>query len=52
MKYLITGLNFSVENPQAPWKIPPPFVGQAPARKKKSACPTLFKNALKILGLP
>ena len=52
MKYFIIGLNFLVENPQAPWKIPSPLVGQAPARKEKSASPTLFKNASKFLGLP
>ena len=33
IKYLIIGLNFLVENPQASWKIPSPLVGQAPARK-------------------
>ena len=51
MKFLIIGLNFLVENPQAPWKILPPLVTQAPPRKK-STSPTLFKNASKILGLP
>ena len=52
MKFLIIGLNFLVENPQAPWKIPSLLVAQPhPPRKEKSASPNL-KNAAKFLSLP
>ena len=63
MKYLITGLNFLVENPQAPSPPPPPIplenfippCGSAPPpppRKQKSASATLLKNISKFLGSP
>ena len=56
MKYLIIGLNFLVKNPQASLENTIPIVGQPPPSRpqenKKSASPTLFKNASKFLVLP
>ena len=52
MKYLIIGLNFLVKNPQASLENTIPIVGQSPPSRpqenKKSASPTLFKNASKF----
>ena len=50
MKYLIIGLNFLVENPQALLENTIPSCGSAPLPEKwKSFSPTLFKNGSKIL---
>ena len=51
MKYSIIGLNFLVENPQAPWNISP-LVTQTAPQENKVPVPPFFKNASKFLGLP
>ena len=51
MKYLIIGLKFLVENPQAPLENTIPPCDSVPLEENKVPAPPFFKNASKFLGL-